>query len=175
MTPETPLLQKIYDELLHKKKISNSKDMADRLKFGESYISRLRKSNETLPKNVTNKIIRVFGVSAEWLASGGKEGDMFSDMAYTEQVTGNRNSHLQNKNDKKNPLTNKKELENDISLHELKLTQNMTIERVLGIAEKLATATERDSVTKESLAHTITRLMDHLEGGARQVPNRKVS
>jgi phage repressor protein C with HTH and peptisase S24 domain len=79
MSNETILLQ-VFETLRSEKKVKNQDAFAKDLKLTPSYISRLLKSNDILPKEVMATINKVYGVSLEWLASNGAEGSMF-DMA----------------------------------------------------------------------------------------------
>lgn len=78
MDTEIPILRQIYDELYIKRLVKNQRDLAARLVVTPSYISRLLKSAETLPKEVVTALNREYNISLEWLASNGREGTMWN-------------------------------------------------------------------------------------------------
>lgn len=78
MSTEIPILRQIYDELYIKRLVKNQRDLAARLALTPSYISRLLKSTEILPKEVVTAINREYNISLEWLASNGREGKMWN-------------------------------------------------------------------------------------------------
>lgn len=70
------LLQKIYDNLKYLKKVKNQTDFGAKLGYGKSYTSTLLKSVAPLHAELADSLRKVFGISAEWLDSEGKQGEM---------------------------------------------------------------------------------------------------
>lgn len=173
-------MQTVYDELLYSGSVTNQSDFADQLGKTKGYVSTLLKSNEPPPASVRESLNDIYGFSIQWLNSNGKEGAMFARDGVNKRKSENQtvtkefgmdldadNIHTSPENPDPSEQTgeNFSHTTND---------QTMTFERVLGIAEKLAIATERDSLTRKSLAATLERMMNMVEESRMEVKKTDV-
>ena len=79
------LLQMVYDELLHQKKVKSKKDFSEQLQNNAGYITRESQKEGCPPKTIRLKLIRKFGISGEWLDSDGTKGEMFDSRVNVKQ------------------------------------------------------------------------------------------
>jgi hypothetical protein len=107
-------LKAIYDELRYSDKVASQTDFGNKLGFTKSYTSALLKNGTVLPNNVQDKVSKAFGVNPRWLASNGKEGNMFIEKVLKNK-TGNNDIKVEDlgANDQANLLNSQSEKSRD--------------------------------------------------------------
>jgi len=109
-------LQQVYDELLYKGLVSSQSDFADKIGKTKGYVSKLLKSGDPVPPAVREPLNEKFSVSIQWLASNGKNGEIFDNERITQALkiaTGNPSVVVEDLNDEINKIENDNKLTKD--------------------------------------------------------------
>ena len=141
-------LKRVIEDLRYKQIVKNQTEVADKLGYTKTYLSRLLNGHETITRSVAEKMETMFSVDADWLLSG--EGQMFKsdsqntdNSAVNESHTSYETSNDKKKNQPKDDAS--EEFINDLLLN-LQFTNPelyQMISRILGIMEHANTNASR--------------------------------